>query len=69
MDALDRGAGEHLDSLAVQLVVHERAELQVDGRKHLRQLFHLGDEQSACSERFGHLEADVAGADDQRAVG
>jgi hypothetical protein len=69
VNLLDRGAREHLDSVAGQLVVDERAKFRVDGRKHLGQLFHLRYREPAGSERLGHLEADVAGADDQRALG
>ena len=42
------------------------AEFGVDGGQDLGQLFHLGDGQPAGGERVGHLQADVAGADDHR---
>jgi hypothetical protein len=40
---------------------------RVDGGQHLGQLFHLGDLQAADGQGVGHLQADVPGADDDRA--
>ena len=54
--------------MAFELGVDERAEFGVDGGEHLGELLELGDGESAGGERFGHLEADVAGADDHRAL-
>ena len=53
--------------MAGELGVHEGAELRVDGGQHLGQLFHLGDVQAADGQRVGHFQADVPGADDDRA--
>ena len=50
-----------------QFGVHVRAELRVDGRQHLGELFHLGDRQPADGQGVGHFQADVAAADDDRA--
>ena len=48
---------------------HERAELRVEGGQHLRQPFDHGHREPAGAPRLGHLQADVAGADDQRRAG
>ena len=66
-DGLDGGAGQHLHAVAGQFGVHQRAELGVDGGQDLGQLFHLGDGQPADGQGVGHLQADVPGADDDRA--
>ena len=58
---------EDFDAVVGKLGVDERAKLGIDGREYLGQLFHLGHRQPAGGEGFRHLEADVAGADDQRA--
>ena len=39
----------------------------VDGGQHLGQLLDLGDLEPADGQRVGHLQADVPGADDDRA--
>jgi hypothetical protein len=56
------------DAVAFELIVDEGAELGIDGGQDLGELFDLGDLESAGGERFGHLQADVAGADDDRAI-
>ena len=43
------------------------AERGIDGGQHLGQLFHLDDVQAAGGQGVGHLQADVTGADDDRA--
>ena len=53
--------------MAGEFGVHERAELRVDGGQHFAELFHLGDAQAADGQRVGHFQADVPGADDDRA--
>ena len=55
--------------MAFELGVDERAELGVDGGQHLGELLDLGDREPAGRERLGHLEPDVAGADDHRPRG
>ena len=67
-DGLDCGAGEHCDAARLQLGVDQGAELRVDGGQHLGQLLDLGDRQAAHGQRVGHLQPDVARADDDRAV-
>ena len=66
-DGLDGGAGQHLHAVAGQFGMHQGAELRVDGGQHLGQLFHLGDPEPADGQRVGHFQADVPGADDDRA--
>ena len=66
---LDGGAGVHLDAVGGQFGVHQRAQLGVNGGQHLGQLFHLGDRDAADGQGFGHFQADVAGADDDRLAG
>ena len=66
-DGIDGGAGEDLDAAVGELGVHEGAELRVDGGQHLGQLLDLGDGQAPGGQRVGHLQADVPGADDDRA--
>jgi hypothetical protein len=39
----------------------------VDGGQYLGQLLHLGDPQAADGQGVGHFQADVSGADDDRA--
>ena len=68
-DALDCCAREHLDTVGDELGVDELAELDIDGREHFGQLLHLGHRESSRGERFGHLEPDVAGSDDERRRG
>jgi hypothetical protein len=48
---------------------HERAEFRVEGGQHLRPPFDHGHRYPAGAQRLGHLQADVAGADDQRRSG
>ena len=50
-----------------QFGVDQRAELGVDGGQYLGELFHLGDGQPADGQGVGHFQADVPGADDDRA--
>ena len=45
-----------------------RAQLRVDGGQYLGQLLHLGDRQAADRQGVGHFQADVPGADDDRAA-
>ena len=66
-DGVDGGAGEDLDAAGGELGVDEGAELRVDGGQHLGQLLDLGDGQAPGGQRVGHLQADVPGADDDRA--
>ena len=53
--------------MAGEFGVDEGAELRVDGGQHLGELFHLGDAQAADGQGVGHFQADVPGADDDRA--
>jgi hypothetical protein len=62
-------AGENLDAAAGKLGVDQGAELGVDGRQHLGQLLHLSHRKPAGGESVGHLQADVASADDDGAGG
>ena len=67
-DRGDGGVGENLDVVALQFGVHEASEFMIHGRQHFRQGFDLGDRDSAGDENLGHLQADVAGADDGRCL-
>ncbi len=49
-----------------QLGVDQRTQLGVDGGQHLGQLLHLHDRQPPGGQGVGHLQADVAPADDHR---
>ena len=62
-----RGAGQDGHAVAFQLGADEGAELRVDGGQYLGELLDLGDGQAAGGQGLGHLQADVAGADDHRA--
>ena len=53
--------------MAGEFGMHEGAELRVDGGQHFAELFHLGDAQAADGQCVGHFQADVPGADDDRA--
>ena len=53
-----------LDAVALEFGVDERAEFGIDGGENLGELLDLGDGEAAGGEAFGHLEADVTGADD-----
>ena len=68
-DLLHRGAGEHGHAAGFQLGADQGAELAVDGGQHLGELLELGHPQSPGGQRVGHLQADVARADDDRAAG
>ena len=68
-DAGDGGAGVDLDAVAFEFGVHQGAEFGVDGGQHLGEHLDLGDRDAAGGEAFGHLQADVAGADDERGRG
>jgi hypothetical protein len=67
-DLAHRGAGEHGDAARFQFGADQGAELAVDGGQHFGELLDLGDRQAAGGQRVGHLQADVAGAHDDRAV-
>jgi hypothetical protein len=54
--------------VAFELGVDERSELGVAGGQDLGQLLELRDLQTARGQRFGHLEPDIARADDHRLV-
>ena len=66
LDRVDAGAAGHLDRVPLELGADECAELRVDGGEHFGQLLDLGHGDATRDERLGHLEADVAGADDHR---
>ena len=66
-DRLDGGAGQHLDAAGGQFGVDQRAQLRVHGGQHLGELFHLGNLEPADGQGVGHFQADVPGADDDRA--
>jgi hypothetical protein len=61
------GAGQDLHAAGGQFGTDQRTEFGVDGGQHLGQLFHLGDLQAAAGQGVGHFQADVPGADDDRA--
>jgi hypothetical protein len=65
-DGRDLGVGDDLDAVAGQLGVDEGTEFWVEGREHFGAALQLGDLNAADGESFGHFEADVAGADDDR---
>jgi hypothetical protein len=52
--------------MGAELVGDERPEFSVEGGEHLGELLDLGDLDPSGDEGFGHLQADVAGADDDR---
>ena len=66
-DGLDGGAGQHLHPAGGQFGVDQRAQLRINGGQHLGQLLHLGHLEPADGQRVGHFQADVPGADDDRA--
>ena len=68
MIGVDACVARDSDAVAFELGVDEGAEFGVDGGQHLGELFDLCDGESACGRGFGHLEADVAGADDDRSL-
>ena len=57
-------SGEDFDTVALQCGMHKGAEFGVDGGQNFRQGLDLGDLDATVGEGFGHLQADVAGADD-----
>ena len=65
-DGLDTRPGHDLDAVAGEFIVDERAEFGVEGGEHLGASLELGDGHAAGDEGFGHLQADIAGADDDR---
>ena len=65
----DGGVGVDLDAVAGEFGVDQGAEFGVDGGQDLGQHLDLGDGDAAGGESFGHLQADVAGADDERGRG
>ena len=54
----------HLHPVLRQPFADEGAECPIDRREHLGALLELSDRQPTGDERFGHLQADVAGSDD-----
>ena len=64
-DSGDSGVGEDFDTVAFELGVHQGAEFGVDGGQDFGQRFDLGHADAAGGEGFGHLQADVAGADNR----
>ena len=69
VDAGDGRAGVDLDSVFGQFSVDQGAEFDIDGGQHFGQHLDLGDADAAGGESFGHLEADVSRADDERCFG
>ena len=67
-DRLDACVARDSDTVAFELCVDEGAEFVVDGGQYLGELFDLCDRESARGQGFGHFEADVAGADDDRSL-
>ena len=57
-------AGAHVHPVLGQLRVDEGTELGVDRREDLFELLHLRHGQTSCHQGLGHLQADVAGPDD-----
>jgi hypothetical protein len=68
-DSGDRRSGVHLHAVALEFGVHKRAELRVDRRENLGEHLDLRDGDAAGGEGFGHLQAYVAGADNQTRLG
>jgi hypothetical protein len=66
-DRLDGGAGQDLNPMPCQLGMDQRTQFRVDGGQHLTELLHLSDRQPADGEGVGHFQADVPGADNDRA--
>ena len=55
--------------MAAELLAEQLAQLEVDGRHDRRGLLDQGHGQAAAGEGLGHLQADVATADDDRRPG
>ena len=66
LERLHRHPEPQVDAVAAQLVVQRRHHLGVGDAHHLRQALHQHDVRAAPADRLGHLETDVAGADDER---
>ena len=67
LEPLDAGAAAHVDPVAAQGVGHASAEVGVDDRQRLRPLLDHGRRAAPLDVRLGHLQADVAAADDHDA--
>ncbi len=65
-EVFDAGVGDDVHAVAGEFVVDEGAEFRVEGGEHFGAALQLGDLEAADGERFGHLQAHVAGADDDR---
>ena len=61
------GGTVDFDAVVGQLAMNQGPELGVDGGKHFGQLFDLGHRQTHGHGGLGHLEADIARADDHGA--
>ena len=67
-DLLQLGAEAHVDADALGRVLHVGGHVLVERRHHLAGALDQRHPQAALHERLGHLEADVAAADDDRAL-
>ena len=59
----------NLDAVAFEFGVHQGAEFGIDGGQHLGEHLDLGDRDASGGQPFGHLQTDVAGADDESGLG
>jgi hypothetical protein len=69
VDGLDGDIVDDLDVVAAELLAEQLAELLVDGRHDRRGQLDQGHGQAAAGESLGHLQADVATADDDGRAG
>ncbi len=58
-----------LDAVAIEFGMHQGAEFRIDGRQHLGEHLDMGDGNASDGQPFGHLEPDVASADDEGGLG
>lgn len=68
-DLVDGGAGVHEHVVVLELCADQAGEFGVECGEHFGAALQLQHVHAAGGERLGHLETDVAGADDDRASG
>ena len=68
-DRRDRHAVPHGDAVPLELLAHQDAELRIDRGQDIRKLLDDPHGEPARPQGLRHLEPDVAGADDDRALG
>mgnify|MGYP003651345140 CR=1 FL=1 len=66
LHGLHPGVRVHLDAVPEKFGVDRGRKLGIESRQHLGPALQLDDPHTASAETLGHLEADVAGADDDR---